>query len=69
MKKIRYKTFVGPIMYWSGSLNSNREKFRKQAEAFINEIGVENVLSVTEHAIPLGPFSVVVWYRVDESKA
>jgi hypothetical protein len=68
MKKVRHKTFVGPIMYWWGSLNSNREKYRKQAEDFINGIGVENVLSVTEHATSRGPFSVVVWYRVDESE-
>lgn len=68
MKKIQHQTFVGPIVYWTGSLNSNREKYRKQAEDFINEIGVENVISVTEHAIGvLSPFTVVVWYRVDES--
>ena len=68
MKKVRHKTFVGPTMYWTGSLDSNREKYRKQAEDFINEIGVENVLSVTEHAMSLGPFSVVVWYLVDENE-
>ncbi len=67
MKRIRHKTFVGPTVYWRGSLNTNREKFRAQAEAFINEIGVENVVSVTEHAMTFGPFSVVVWYRVDEN--
>jgi hypothetical protein len=70
MKKVRHETFFGPIMYWTGSLNSNRERYRKQAEDFINEIGVENVLSVTEHAIGvLSPFTVVVWYMVDEDNA
>jgi len=40
----------------------NREKIRQRAEAFINEIGVEKVISVSEHASTLGPFSVVVWW-------
>jgi len=40
----------------------NREKIRQRVEAFINEIGVENVVSVSEHASTLGPFSVVVWW-------
>ena len=35
---------------------------RKRAEAFINEIGVESVVSIHEHASILGPFSVVVWW-------
>lgn len=69
MMKIRHKTFVGPTIYWNWtwSLNENREKIREKAEAYINEIGVENVLSVTEHAMTLGPFSVVVWHRVNEN--
>jgi len=40
----------------------NRERIRQEAEAFINEIGVESVVSVTEHGATLGPFSVVVWW-------
>jgi hypothetical protein len=35
---------------------------RERAEAFINEIGVESVVSINEHASILGPFSVVVWW-------
>jgi hypothetical protein len=51
-------------MYWNFKpLNTNRERIRAQAEAFASEIGVENVVSVTEHAMSFGPFSVVVWYR------
>ena len=40
-----------------------REKIRKQAEEFIMGIGIDNVVSVTEHAPTLGPFSVVVWWH------
>jgi hypothetical protein len=67
MKRVRHKTFVGPVIVTR--LHASRERIRENAEAFISEIGVDNVLSITEHAMTLGPFSVVVWYRVDESKA
>jgi hypothetical protein len=66
---IRRKSFVGPIFYPLGtpSLNAGRDRVRDQAEAFINEVaGVDNVVTVAEHAMTFGPFSVVVWYR-DES--
>jgi len=67
---MRHKAFVGPTFYFNfRGLNANREKIREQAEDFINEIGSENVVSVTEHAMSWGPFSVVVWYRVDEREA
>jgi hypothetical protein len=67
-KLMRHKAFVGPTMYWNARpLNENRERIRDQAEAFINEIGAENVVSVTEHAMTMGPFSVVVWYRAAEA--
>ncbi len=41
----------------------SREKIRERAEAFINEIGLESVVAITEHGSSLGPFSVVVWWR------
>ena len=66
MKRVRHKTFVGPVIVIG--LHASRERIRENAEAFINEIGADTVLSVAEHAMTLGPFSVVVWYRVDESK-
>jgi hypothetical protein len=47
----------------------NRERIREQAQAFINEIGAENVVSVAEHAMSFGPFSVVVWYRTSDESA
>ena len=42
-----------------------RERIRRQAETFINETGAENIVSVTEHAPTLGPFSIVVWWHHD----
>lgn len=67
---MRHKAFVGPIIYWNArSLIENRERIREQAQAFINDIGAERVVSVTEHAMTFGPFSVVVWYRAEEDTA
>ena len=40
----------------------NRERIRKKVEAFINEIGVESVVSITEDASTLGPFAATVWW-------
>jgi hypothetical protein len=39
-----------------------RERVRRRVEDFINEIGVEKVVSVNEHAPMFGPFSIVVWW-------
>lgn len=66
MGALRHKTFVGPTVYTQGAtLNENREAIRARAEAFVNAVGVANVVSVCEHAMTFGPFSVVVWYRSD----
>jgi hypothetical protein len=66
MVTLRHKTFVGPTVYTQGAtLNENREAIRARAEAFVNAVGVANVVSVCEHAMTFGPFSVVVWYRDD----
>jgi hypothetical protein len=66
MTTLRHRTFVGPTWYTQGgTLNENREVIRAQAEAFVNRLGIENVVSVSEHAMSWGPFSVVVWYRSD----
>lgn len=70
MKVIQHSVFAESRGYSLGSILSydsvrrerNREKIRQRAEAFINEIGVENVASVSEHTSTLGPFSVVVWW-------
>lgn len=45
-----------------------RERLRQRAEDFINEIGVANVVSLTEHEPRFGPFSIVVWW-LEESPA
>jgi len=77
MKTIQHSLFVSSVVYstfsvlsWNASSHRlkdrEREKIRQQAEEFINGIngiGAENVVSVTEHAPMLGPFSVVVWWR------
>ncbi len=66
MGTLRHKTFVGPTVYLQGAtLNENREAIRARAEAFVNAVGVANVVSVCEHAMTFGPFAVVVWYRDD----
>ncbi len=64
METLRHKTFVGPTLYLQGvSLNENREAIRALAQAFIRDLGAENVVSICEHAMTFGPFTVVVWYR------
>jgi hypothetical protein len=68
MKSVQHKAFVESAVYsiWSWNARArreqNRERVRQRAEVFINEIGVEKVVSVTEHAPIIGPFSVVVWW-------
>jgi len=71
MKVIQHSVFAESRGYSLGSIFSprssvgrerSRERIRQRAEAFINEIGVESVISVSEHASTLGPFSVVVWW-------
>jgi hypothetical protein len=66
---MQHRAFVGPTLYFNfRGLRANRETIREQAEAFINEIGAENVVSVAEHAMDWGPFSVVVWYRTKDGE-
>jgi len=68
MKTMQHKTFVESAVYpiWSRSAHAhrerNRERVRQQAEEFINEIGVDSLVSIAEHAPTFGPFSVVVWW-------
>ena len=40
----------------------NSERVRKKVESFIKEIGVERVVSITEHASTISPFAVTVWW-------
>jgi len=71
MKAIQHAVFAESRGYSIGSIFSSnfavrrerdRETIRQRAEAFISQIGVESVVSITEHASTLGPFSVVVWW-------
>jgi hypothetical protein len=69
MKSIAHTVFVEPRVYRIWGVDAhvhrerNREKTRLRAEAFINEIGVDNVLSIAEHASSFEPFSIVIWWR------
>jgi hypothetical protein len=73
MKRIEHTVFSEPESrrrpFWAlffpvGGQERTRERLRRQAEAFINETGPGNLVSVIEHAPDFGPFSVVVWrYR------
>jgi hypothetical protein len=76
MKIIQHSVFVSSVVYPVLSLLSRtegfvraderrREQIRQQAEEFINGIGADKVVAVTEDAPTLGPFSVVVWWRRD----
>ena len=53
-----------PVWTWNASARRERshERTCQMAEAFISEIGVDKVLSVTESAPTRGRFSVVVWW-------
>src|SRR3954470_19441102 len=70
MKRIGHKVFADPeprhpIWAWllgRAERQRDRERLRQQAEAFINEAVADRVVSVTEQAPTLGPFSVVVWW-------
>jgi len=68
MKRIRHTVFTKPIRYplWGWKSGAQREKdrerLRQRAEAFVNEIGPANVVSLIEHEPRFGQFSVVVWW-------
>ena len=68
MKSIQHSAFsekaVYPVWGWNANARRerNRDRIRRRAAAFINEIGVDNLVSVIEHAPTIGPFSVVVWW-------
>jgi hypothetical protein len=43
----------------------SRERVRQRVEKFVNEIGVDNLVSINEHTAIFAPFSVVVWWCGD----
>lgn len=65
MKCFRHTVFTKSIRYplWVWKAHTQREKarerLRQQAEDFIDETGVANVVSLAEHEPLFGPFSVV----------
>lgn len=75
MRTIVHKTFEERVSYpvwaWnaSGRRERSRERIRAAAEAFINEIGVDHIVSIDEHAPLMGPFSVVVWWQREFAEA
>jgi len=69
MKVVQHKVFVESVAYpvwgWHASAHreQSRERTRQRAEAFVNEIGIDHVVSLIEHAPTVGRFSVVVWWH------
>ena len=67
MARVVHKTFISPPLDlrvfkpWPDI----DEELRQEAEAFINEVGADRVLSVTERTTNENRFVIVVWYRVD----
>ena len=75
MKRIEHNVFVeaATIPIWSLGAQARRErsqeKIRNRAEAFINEIGADRVVSVSEHVPTFGRFSLVVWWYREFTEA
>jgi hypothetical protein len=65
---MHHKTFVAQPVSWNfRSHNEMREHLREEAQAFINQIGAEKVISVVELDTSFAPHEVVVWYRDEAS--
>src|SRR5688500_8463895 len=64
---LRHRTFIGPRMFMF-SPHGTREAIRVIAQRFANEVCVENIVTVVEHAESSGPFSVVVWFKSTEAE-
>jgi hypothetical protein len=47
---MRYKSFLGPVLNWP--FQGYRKPTREKAQAFMNMIGAEKVVSVVEHTTP-----------------
>jgi hypothetical protein len=64
---LRHRTFIGPRMFLFTPRGA-REAIRIIAQRFANEVGVENVVAIVEHADSYGPFSMVVWFKSTEAE-
>jgi hypothetical protein len=63
MRKVTHKSFVPKSieMLKLKAYESIAEEIRREAEDYINQIGAENVLSITENTWHDG-FTVIVWH-------
>jgi hypothetical protein len=71
MPRIAHRTFLQPpldVRIFKPFPDLD-EEIRQQAEAFIHEIGIDRVVSITERITNESRFVVVVWYRVEEGSA
>lgn len=61
---IQYREFKGSAFSFFVSLSDYRNKVRTRVQSAItNEIGIDNIISITEYSETFAPFSIVVWYR------
>jgi hypothetical protein len=61
--KMKHRHFRARSLFWRWQWEFNTLKeVQDKAERFMNEIGAENVVSVSEH-INGSQFTVTVWYR------
>jgi hypothetical protein len=65
---ITHRTFQAPRLEPSLTMRDLQKKRRVEAEAFLNEIGADRVVAISESAGD-GDFAVVVWYRETEVAA
>jgi hypothetical protein len=71
MAVIRHKTFVGPIYDLRVVFKSwaeIHEEVRAEAEAFMNQLGGERILAISESS-PRDQLVIAVWYRDDAGSA
>jgi hypothetical protein len=68
MRRVLHKTFLGPSfdLRVTKSWPDIDEELRQQAEQFINEIGGDRLVDVTERTERDNRFVIVVWYWSEE---
>jgi hypothetical protein len=64
MRTIKHRVFEAPVLEPSLTQHSLQEKRRSEAEAFLNEIGGDRLVFITESG-GQGGFAVVVWYYAE----
>jgi hypothetical protein len=65
MGKVQHKTFIGPLFDLNilKSWADTDAEVRRDAEKFINEIGTDRLVDVTERTDRDNRIVIVVWYR------